>query len=574
MAKFDVEGARRAGYSDAEIADFLAGEDAFDTAAARQAGYTDAEIIGHLSGPSTPVKKPRTGLDKATQVAGITTGVLAPYATAAGLGALATGVPTGGLGAPIGAAGGVLALGAVDLGTALYNLGGSFFGADSIPLPSQTIRKGYESVGIGRSPETKGEQVYNDVLDAGTSAFSQGKAAQNLFKTGSQPVQNFMRDMGQNVRGQTVAGAAAGGAPSVASNYFDVTNPNALSALSLAAGVTGNKVARPNPKPVSAASLKDEATNLYKQMEAEGVQIAPQAMTDLEAAIGPTLSNMRYNPVTDKLVNQVVKMFRLQSGKPMSFDMLEEFRKSVRDTPYTQSGAGRGTPKERAIIAALDDTIDNYMDNLTPAQVTSGDPAAATAFLKKARDVRARGYRTETLEGAFKKATDASKRQEGAKPFASGLRYEFRKIAEDPRKLSKFDKPTQDLIKKTANGTITQKGLQALGAFSPSAALFGADLRSVSAVAKNALYGTGAYASPIPTAIAAGTTTAAKGIANQMTKGQAKRALVSAAQPGGGIKPGGPGYFALAPIAQQNVLAQDRAKKRKMRDSDYTLVEF
>ena len=98
MAKFDVEGARRAGYTDAEIADFLAGEDAFDTAAARAAGYTDAEIIGHLSGPSTPVKKPRTGLDKATQIAGVTTGALLPYATAAGVGALATGVPTGGLG--------------------------------------------------------------------------------------------------------------------------------------------------------------------------------------------------------------------------------------------------------------------------------------------------------------------------------------------------------------------------------------------------------------------------------------------------------------------------------------------
>ena len=46
MAKFDAEGARRAGYTDAEIADFLAGEDAFNAAAARAAGYTDAEIIG------------------------------------------------------------------------------------------------------------------------------------------------------------------------------------------------------------------------------------------------------------------------------------------------------------------------------------------------------------------------------------------------------------------------------------------------------------------------------------------------------------------------------------------------
>jgi hypothetical protein len=501
----------------------------------------------------TPVKPPRTGMDKATQIAGITTGVLAPYATAAGLGAMATGIPTGGLGAPIGAAGGVLSLGAVDLGTALYNLGGSIFGYDGAELPSQTIRKGYESVGIGRSPETRGEQVYSDVLEAGTGAFSQGKAAQNLFKTGSQPAQNFMRSMGQNLRGQTVAGAAAGGAPSVASNYFDVTNPYALAGLSLAGGTAGNKIARPTAKPVTAAALKEESSNLYKQMEAEGVQIAPQAMADLDATVRTKLGSLRYDPDTDKLVNQALDLFSKKSGKPMSFEMLEEFRKSVRDLPYTQSGAGRGTPKERAIIAALDDTIDEYMDGLTPAQVASGDPAAATAFLKKARDVRARGYRTETLENAFTKATATSDALNSNKDFPQALRDEFGKIAKDARKLSKFDAPTQKLIKQVANGTATQKVFAALGKLAPSATLFG--------MPKLLGYGGAGYAAPMTTATVAGATSTAKGIANQMTKGQAKRALVSAAQPGGGIKPGGPGYFALAPIAQQNVLAQERSKK-------------
>jgi hypothetical protein len=455
----------------------------------------------------------------------------------------------------------------------------------ALPLPSQTIRKGYESVGIGRSPETRGEQVYNDVLDAGTSAFSQGKAAQNLFKTGSQPAQNFMRDMGQNVRGQTVAGAAAGGAPSVASNYFDVTNPYALAGLSLAAGVTGNKVARPNAKPVTAAEMKKESDILYKQMRDEGIQVSPQAMTDLAAQVRTKIKGLPYDPDNYTVVNKALQMLDVKAGKPLSYNMLDDLRRQIRDLPYSPTGQSLTDANQKALVAAIDDAIDDYMEALTPQQTTFGggpqtstvnfggrqyntgfgasnrDPSAAAALLKKARDVRRRSYLTETLEGAFKKATDASKRQEGAKPFASGLRYEFRKIAEDPRKLPKFDKPTQDLIKKTANGTITQKGLQALGAFSPSAALFGADLRSVKALAKNAIYGTSAYAAPVPTAIAAGTTTAAKGIANQMTKGQAKRALVSAAQPGGGIKPGGPGYFALAPIAQQNVLAQERSKK-------------
>lgn len=52
---FDIEGARKAGYSDAEIAAHLASSSKFDVDGARKAGYSDAEIVGHLSkAPATP----------------------------------------------------------------------------------------------------------------------------------------------------------------------------------------------------------------------------------------------------------------------------------------------------------------------------------------------------------------------------------------------------------------------------------------------------------------------------------------------------------------------------------------
>lgn len=49
---FDVEGARKAGYSDAEIADFLGAEGKFDVPGARKAGYSDDEIIQHFTTPA------------------------------------------------------------------------------------------------------------------------------------------------------------------------------------------------------------------------------------------------------------------------------------------------------------------------------------------------------------------------------------------------------------------------------------------------------------------------------------------------------------------------------------------
>lgn len=45
---FDVQGARKAGYKDSEIADYLAAQSGFDAAGARKVGYNDVEIVDHL----------------------------------------------------------------------------------------------------------------------------------------------------------------------------------------------------------------------------------------------------------------------------------------------------------------------------------------------------------------------------------------------------------------------------------------------------------------------------------------------------------------------------------------------
>jgi hypothetical protein len=57
MAKFNVQAARKAGYSDAEIADYLAKEGKFNAANARQSGYSDGEIIAFLTGGAKAAPK-------------------------------------------------------------------------------------------------------------------------------------------------------------------------------------------------------------------------------------------------------------------------------------------------------------------------------------------------------------------------------------------------------------------------------------------------------------------------------------------------------------------------------------
>lgn len=63
---FDIEGARKSGYSDAEIADHLASQSKFDVSGARSAGYNDSDIIKHLSAFDAP--PPVTANDRALAV--------------------------------------------------------------------------------------------------------------------------------------------------------------------------------------------------------------------------------------------------------------------------------------------------------------------------------------------------------------------------------------------------------------------------------------------------------------------------------------------------------------------------
>lgn len=124
---FDVEGARKEGYDDSQIAEFLAKENRFNLQGARKEGHSDSDIVGFLSGQakakevpgnegaldaSRNVGKPDTTsfLDKAKGVgeaglsilSGLTSGAVGQVGGT--VGAIAGQVATGELGTPQGSA--------------------------------------------------------------------------------------------------------------------------------------------------------------------------------------------------------------------------------------------------------------------------------------------------------------------------------------------------------------------------------------------------------------------------------------------------------------------------------------
>ncbi len=167
---FDTEAARKAGYTDAEIASHLAQRDGFDLSGAKKAGYSDGDVIAHLVGagsqpgaavgqiPTTaPVAPPSDGNSRPAPDVGLVD-------RAIGTGEAALTMATGATGGALGMIGGTLK------GLAEQILSGNFGTAEAAKLVEQSAQGGAQA--LTYAPRTPSGQ---------SQAQAVGEVAQNLI---------------------------------------------------------------------------------------------------------------------------------------------------------------------------------------------------------------------------------------------------------------------------------------------------------------------------------------------------------------------------------------------------------
>lgn len=467
MAKFDVEGARAAGYTDAEIADYLANQSGFNAVAAREEGYTDAEIVDHLAGVAPKPKPKKQEPDRsAAQYAGVLTSALAPYATVAGLGA-AAGAPLAGIGAIPGAAAGVASLGISDLGTGIYNLAAPAFGGERVPLPSETIRAAYESVGIGRRPQTPEQEVLLRTAEGGASALG-GATFFNALARGTAPgtARNVMQELGRAPGVQAAAGAGAGAAPTIASEYAGVENPLALFGLSLAGGMAAGRAATPRSPSITSEQLAEQAGAAYQRAEQAGVQFDPAAIAQLSQDIRSALStpnlqfHPRLHPRIEVALNEIDTAIAnaQKTGKPISFSEMELLRRVART-------AGKSLDRdERRLASGIIRQIDDFVEAPPSNAILAGQGDEAASAIKEARTAWRRKSQSDAINTMIvEKATNSA---EGLS--ANSLRSAARTVANNQNKMRTFDPAVQKQIKDLSRGSGGLSTLQTLGLLAPT----------------------------------------------------------------------------------------------------------
>lgn len=503
-----------------------------------------------------PPPAPTSFGDTAQQWLGVTQRALAPYATAAALGGLA-GAPVGGVGAVPGAAGGVLTLGLGDIATGAYNLAAPMFGGQRIPTPSETIQNQFVRFGAGRQPMTPAQQVYSDVLQAGAGGLSQAKAANkfaNLVKSGK--AKDWLQFFGQGPKAQTTAAMGGAAAPSVAANYFDVENPWALAGLSLAGGMAGGMAGAPHAIP-TVEQLSQRANATYLKAKQGGVRISQPALAQLNSDIAAELHNRDFIAGSHPEVRGKLAQLQNEFKGPLDLSRLDSLHSDIAAKARTIRN-----DKTRMYMETLAHKLDDFIANLDPTQTTSGNAPAAVAILKDARQLWRSKSQLATMEDAI--GTARNRAQQQGLSEGEAIRAEFRKIVNNKRAFGRLAPEVQDAVTAVANGTMPSRGLDAIGALSPT---------NRNALLSEILAGTSVWGATqhFPTAAMTagglmGVGGVAKTAANRMAVSQAQRARAAAA----GAPPRAPRFLA-APVAQQAVQAPQRGQVAAERRAQFEI---
>ena len=332
-----------------------------------------------------------------------------------------------------------------------------------------------------------------------------GQGAAYGFNTGEGGLENRI----QNMAVPAAIGGVIGGAIPVAGQMFrNIGNARNQTAQARA-------IARNAP---TTEALRAQGQAAYQAIDDAGVQIRPEAfsqtMDDILAGLRQEglseIPGNALNPKTANVVQAGQQMAAQMADNPtaaLPFSSLDQLRRQAGNAAADVTLMGRATPDARLgsqVVAGIDD----FVENLTPEQVTSGDLNTLQEMIPKAREIWARMSRSQMLDDAIDNS------QNYLAGDASGLRNQFARILRNPRLSRGFDDAEKAMMRRVINGTIPERLLH----------LAGGGLGNLATI------GIGSTGGPvgmlIGTGIAAGARKASDAVANR--NAEIARALVAA----------------------------------------------
>lgn len=215
-----------------------------------------------------------------------------------------------------------------------------------------------------------------------------------------------------------------------------------------AGGPAALPAAAPKQAVPSIKSLRADASTAYDAAHNSGVVASAHSYDAMVADVQAKLKGMGVDPTLHPNTTAALKRLEDAKGQPIDFRGLDTQRK-IAGHAIDASATNKA---DRQMARFVQDHIDDYVDNLKPADLVGGtNPQQAIADLNNARDLYSRSAKANTLQGLIDKA-GVNGSNYTASGYENALRGQFRKLANNDRGMSRFSKAEQEAIKRVATG--------------------------------------------------------------------------------------------------------------------------
>lgn len=375
----------------------------------------------------------------------------------------------GGLEAVGTVASGILAepvAGIAGMGAGLVNQGAEILGQDA-PLPSAGDTVGIVRDGASYQPRTETGQEYLQNV---------GEAIEPVAEVVS-GAENYLGDTAYNITGSPAIAAAAKTMPTAIMELIGVAGgKGALRAGRRAKNAKqSNRIMQEIDKSApSVDQLFDTASDVYKEIDDMGASVDQRAYRNMANRIRRDAKKGGVDPIITPKAQQALRRIDELADGNVAVSDIDMARK------IAKNAAGSIEKTDAALGMQMIDTIDDFMDNLTPAAFTksAANPAELGSRYKIARNLWGRGRRSELLGEAFEKARNQ------ASGFENGLRTQFRQLLNNKRTRKMFNADEIDAMKKVVQGSKGENLARQIGRLSPADGVTGNAL--------NAMVGSGA----------------------------------------------------------------------------------
>lgn len=209
----------------------------------------------------------------------------------------------------------------------------------------------------------------------------------------------------------------------------------------------------------------------YKAAEQHGVVIKDTAWRGLANDVTTEMSKGPFRPDLHAGAQSALETILAEKG-PVTLENADAIRQVVNDAIETASKNNGGDLKRATKIKGM---LDEFLDNITPADTVSGDPTVAVPILKQARNLAQREFKSKQIQKIIDLSVNQASGNNSALGVGQAMRQQFKnlnaQLIKNPAMAKGFSPAERAAIDRVVNGGPIENALRLFGKLAPTNAI-------------------------------------------------------------------------------------------------------